>query len=206
MDRAKASPSTMTDAELVNLIVEHKTKMNGNPNFPTPKPTAVEFDAKTGPYLTADALVTSLEGQLKVAIKSRNDARPAAEGAIVERRDYVQTASGGSAPIILTSGFAVAGKRGPAAPPVPPAKLGATMGDHSGCVDTMWHGQHGRSFIIQICSDPMSDAGWRQLGFTTNSSFTAKGLTSGTKYWFRVCSLLGDVQSEWCGAIECMAA
>ncbi|MFA6562736.1 MAG: fibronectin type III domain-containing protein [Verrucomicrobiia bacterium] len=205
MDRVKASPAHMTDAELVDLIMGHKTSMNNNPNFPTPKPTVVEFDAATGPYLTDDALVTSLEGQLKIAINNRNDARPAAEAAIVERRDYVQTASGGVAAIILTSGFEVAAKPGPAAPPVPPADFAATMGDHSGYVDLMWHAQRGRSFILQVCNDPMNDAGWRQVGVTNKSSFTAKGLTSGTKYWFRVCSLLGDAQSEWCGAVECMA-
>ncbi|MCX6899914.1 MAG: fibronectin type III domain-containing protein [Verrucomicrobia bacterium] len=97
------------------------------------------------------------------------------------------------------------GTSGPAAPPVPPTKFAATMGDHSGCMDLMWHAQRGRSFKVQVCNDPMNEAGWRDAGFTNNSSFTVKSLTSGTKYWFRVCAILGDLQSEWCGAVECMA-
>ncbi|MFZ2640707.1 MAG: fibronectin type III domain-containing protein [Verrucomicrobiia bacterium] len=33
---------------------------------------------------------------------------------------------------------------------------------------------------------PTNNAHWRQAGVTTHSSFTVKGLTSGTKHWFRV--------------------
>ncbi|MBI5685447.1 MAG: fibronectin type III domain-containing protein [Verrucomicrobia bacterium] len=206
MDRVKFSPSTMTDDELVSLIKNHKTKMAGNANFQTLSPPPEEFDAKAQPYLDADAQVTGLEDELKIAIETRNSKRPAAEEVMLKRRDYVQTASGGSGSIILSSAFAIAAKPGgQAAPPVRPEGFAATMGNLRGSVDIMWHAQRRRSFIIQICEGALNDANWRQFGVTTNSRFTAKGLTSGAKYWFRVCAILGDAQSDWCAPVQCIA-
>ena len=45
---------------------------------------------------------------------------------------------------------------------------------------------------------PLSDANWKQASAPTNSSFTVKGLTSGTEYWFRVCGFLVVQQSNGC--------
>ena len=205
MDKVKVSPSGMLDKDFVGLINNHKTKMTDNPNFPTPSPTAQEFDTSTNPYLTAAALVTSLEDKNKIAIDDRIAKRPDAEQAILDRRDYVQKASGGVASIILSSGFAVAAKPGPPVPPHQPASFAATMGDLGGHVDTMWDAQRGRTFIVQSCEDPMSDENWKQAGVTTNSRYTVTGLTSGKKYWFRVCALLGDQQGPWSDPALCMA-
>ena len=90
-------------------------------------------------------------------------------------------------------------------PPQQPINFAATTSGVAGTVDTVWDAQGDSSFIVQICADPMNDANWRQVGITNDSSFTVRGLMSGTQYWFRVCALLGNEQSPWSDPALCMA-
>jgi len=94
---------------------------------------------------------------------------------------------------------------GPALPSQQPANFTASAGVLPGNVDTLWDAHQDCSFIVQMCADPMNDANWRQVGVTTHSILTVTGLMSGTKYWFRVCALLGDEQSPWSDPALCMA-
>lgn len=43
-----------------------------------------------------------------------------------------------------------------------------------------------------IDASTASDANWKQSAVTTNSSSTVKGLTNGTRHWFRVSPLIGN--------------
>lgn len=205
MDKVKAGVASMTDDDLVALILNHKTKTLNNTNFTTPSPSVADYATGTDPYLTAAASVKTLETQLAAAIMNRDHARPEAERVTSLRAAYVQSASGGKGEIILTSGFLVQGKPGPAGALVQPGSFTATMGDMPGNVDTMWHRQPGRSFIVQYTETPTDAASWKQAGVTTSSSYTAKGLVSGKKYFFRVCPVLGGEMGPWSDEASCMA-
>ena len=61
--------------------------------------------------------------------------------------------------------------------------------------------------IWQVCTDPMLEANWHQIGMDSKTKCTATGLISGTKYWFRVAALgtgTGN-QSPWSDPVLKMA-
>ena len=68
-------------------------------------------------------------------------------------------------------------------------------------------GAHG--YLWQICAgDPSVAANWQALGHGSCTGYTATGLTSGAKYWFRV-AVTGsgtDTQSPWSDVAQGMAA
>jgi len=85
--------------------------------------------------------------------------------------------------------------------------LSATTGDFVGTVDLAWDKVPGaRSYVIQMTTTPSDEASWKLAGSAVKSSFTAAGLTSGTKYWFRVAALGTAGQGPWSDPAEKMAA
>ena len=205
MDKIKGGVTGLTEDELVDLIVGHKAALVGNANFTTHSPGDADYATGTDPYLAAHAEVKDFETKLQAAFLKRQHARPEAEHVTSLRASYIQTASGGKGEIIVTSHFGLQAKAGPTGALVKPENFSATMSDLPTNVDTMWHRQRGRSFIVQYTETPTDAASWKQAGVTTSSSFTVKGLTSGKKYFFRVGAVLGGEQGAWSDEASCMA-
>ncbi|PYS47941.1 MAG: hypothetical protein DMF68_14680 [Acidobacteria bacterium] len=73
-----------------------------------------------------------------------------------------------------------------------------TVGDHDGEVDLQWDTVRGaRSYVIEISADPPTNTSWQHKTVSTKSRATIEGLTSGTKYWFRVAAVGANGQSGW---------
>ena len=82
--------------------------------------------------------------------------------------------------------------------PDAPTGLDVTMGDHDGELDLSWDPvSNAKSYLIQRSVDPNNAASWAHAGTSTKSSTTIDGLTSGTRYWFRVCAVGALGQSGW---------
>jgi hypothetical protein len=54
-----------------------------------------------------------------------------------------------------------------------------------------------RSYVIERSVEPGAATSWSYCGVSTKSSFTAKGLTSGSRFWFRVAAVNNNGQSGW---------
>ena len=79
-----------------------------------------------------------------------------------------------------------------------PMSLNVTNGDADGELDLSWEPVSGaKSYVIEISGDPPTNDSWKHAGVSTKSSWTATGLTSGTRYWFRVAAVSTGGQSGW---------
>ena len=89
--------------------------------------------------------------------------------------------------------------KGPATSgPDVPGDFTATGGDHDGEMDLSWDSvPRAKSYIIEMSVDPPTATSWTHAGVSTKSSFTVTGLTSGTRYWFRVAAVSTGGQSGW---------
>ena len=76
--------------------------------------------------------------------------------------------------------------------------LVATTGDFAGTVDLAWDKVAGsKSYEVQTTTTPDTEASWHHALTAPRSSGTVLGLTSGTKYWFRVAAIGSAGQGAW---------
>jgi predicted phage tail protein len=91
--------------------------------------------------------------------------------------------------------------------PTVPKRLTASAGDHDGEVDLSWDRLAGaKSYVVEKSVDPPTATGWSHTAVSTKSSFTVTGLTSGTRYWFRVAAINANGQSGWSDPASKMAS
>ena len=198
MAKVKLSLQNLTDDELLSLARAHISSMAGNANFTTPSPSAAAYLATTDAF---EAKITAKDNAVaaaKQATLERDAARDAIEDSTRQRGTYVETTSVGDAIKITSSGF---GMKAPAAPvgmPVQTEYLAPSIGDMEGEVDLTWDKVRGaNSYMIQKSPDPITGTSWTMGGVSTKSSATLSGLTSGTKYWFRVAAIGAAGQGPW---------
>ena len=87
-----------------------------------------------------------------------------------------------------------------------PAGLGGALGAMPGTVALWWEAVRGaRTYIVHMTLTPEIETSWQQFGICTSAKFTAKGLTTGTQYWFRVAALGTAGQGPWSSALERLA-
>ncbi|MEI6236400.1 MAG: fibronectin type III domain-containing protein [Planctomycetota bacterium] len=83
----------------------------------------------------------------------------------------------------------------------------APSSDMDGTVDLTWDKVRGaNSYMIQKSPDPITGGSWTMGAISTKSSATLSGLTSGTKYWFRVAAIGAAGQGAWSDPATKMAA
>lgn len=94
-----------------------------------------------------------------------------------------------NAEILESGGFQTffPGKEGPVGPMPPVEGLTARPGLGDGEVILIWDTIRGnKGFVIYITTTPLDAESWVKLDFTSITRYTATGLDTGTKYWFRV--------------------
>jgi chitodextrinase len=88
---------------------------------------------------------------------------------------------------------------------VAPANLQASTANNEGELKCKWNRVRGASsYVVECAGNP--NGPWTQVTVTTKSSHTASGLTSGTKYWFRVRAVGAEGFGPWSDLAVKMAA
>ena len=157
--------------------------------FSTPAPIEVaNLATSTSALDTARNNKASADNDAKIATQAQLAAEQVFNDDYAAYGRIGQTKSGGDPVKIGAIGLDVAaGHSAPIGALSAPVNLSATMSDLTGEVDLMCNPVTGaRMYIWQVCTDPMLDANWHQVGMNSKSSFAVTGLTSGTKYWNRV--------------------
>ncbi|HEX8494332.1 MAG TPA: fibronectin type III domain-containing protein [Pyrinomonadaceae bacterium] len=179
------------------LIVE---KMTANAaSFPNPMPALAAVTA------AIDAAEQAHQNALEARALSKQ--RTAALEELEEDLDemvrrlmgYVESASAGREDVILSAGMEVRDLPSPiGAVPGVPTSMSPTMGDQEGEIDLSWNAvPYAQSYIVDVSPSPATDDSWEQAAVVTTSSTTVQGLTSGSKYWFRVKAVGPGGQSGW---------
>jgi len=116
----------------------------------------------------------------------------------------VESEAKGSVTYITDAGFSVAGQKQSVGELPPPQNLVAKAGALEGTVKLRCKTVRGaRSYIFQVATS--ANGPWTQIAVSPRASWTAVGLTSGTKYWFRVQVVGTSGPSGWSGDEGCMA-
>jgi hypothetical protein len=173
--------------EKVQKTGEIVTSTTGNANFPTPNPTLATLTAK------ADSLAAAISAR-DIAKQTLDEMQAALLTAEAELdatltlfAAYVESASGGDAQKILSSGLALKGQASPVAAMPKVTGLDSTGSESEGSVILRWDAlKNAKTYEVQTCPDPITGGGWTSAGLPTKSTLTVSGLPTGGRCWFRV--------------------
>lgn len=209
MPKVKLELQLKNDEDLRVFANAHIAAMTGNPNFATPSPTAVVFDAKAAAYSAKLDDIAAKEAELASMRAEKDALRLDLEAALTSRGSYVDLTAAGDSAKILTSGFLVKSDPSPTSSLPQPGNLRATMGDNSGEIDLACDAVPKSKSYVWECSEHPDNAAptpWVQAKISTRSSITVVGLTPGKKYAFRVRAIgPNDVISPWSDEGICMS-
>jgi len=188
----------LTVSERVTLAGTIVAKMTGNPNFVTPVPALADMTAKMTAALTAYNTAEIKRSDAKGATEDLADAAKALDLVLTQTALYVENISAGNEAKILSAGMSIRDTATPVGPLSAPTDLYAEVGGGDGEIDLNWKPVFGaKSYLIQMTTDPNVPDSWAFKRNSTESFTVILGLTSGTKYWFRVAAMGAAGQGDF---------
>jgi hypothetical protein len=198
MAKVKLNFRRLSVAEKIAKAQQIVTALTGNASFPNPNPPLATITTGTNSLSGAYATALAAKAALKAAVADQSAKEDALDQLISQIASYVESVAGMDETLINSAGMDA--KAPPSAPQMPdtPSSLESTVGDHDGQIDLSWDPVSGaKSYVIQQSADPPTTTSWAHDSTSTKSSTTVDGLTSGTRYWFRVSAVGPRGQSGW---------
>ena len=199
MAKIRLNLSGLSTAQKLAKAEQVVPAMTGNPTYPTPTPTLASISTAATELRTADAESVAARQTAKEKTAIKNQKEEKLEQLLTQLAAHVESVAGGDEQKILSAGFDVR-TVGVVTTETPDAPQGltATVGDHEGEIDLSWDTVPGaKSYVIGQSADSGTPVTWSHAAVSTRSSYTANGLTSGTRYWFRVAAVNNNGQSGW---------
>ncbi len=174
------------------------TKSTNNPDVPGNTAVLALFSTAQTKLDAANAKWEAHKQAGAMIMAERDAAETEWDGTIVGLAAFTQSATGGSAPKILSTGFDVK------AEPAPPQPVGQVME-----VRVSFNGMPGYSkvgwkresnadaYVVQRSPDPITEASWANQGTVTEAKFEGNGVVPGQKYWYRVAAVNRLGQGAW---------
>ena len=195
MAKTRLNLGSLTIAEKIAKAQQIVAALTGNASFPTPSPALANITSAANELKTAsdDVLVVRQSGKEKTAVQNQKE--DALNQLLTQCAAYVESVAGNNEQLILSAGLDMrAAAVSNTDPPNQPQALTATAGDHDGEIDLSWDTVGGaKSCVVEKSGDPVTPTTWSHAGVSTRSNYTADGLTSGTRYWFRVAAVNSTV-------------
>lgn len=170
-------------------------RITGNPNFTTPVPALAAVTDS----------ITALESAYNTSRKSgpaqtsvMYDKEEILDKLLTQLASYVEFTADGDETIALSSGMNLKNKV-----TSHPYMFGIVNGKQEGEVKLTTLVKPRATYIWEICVDPfptfsaVGNNAWKQLKITTLAKVTVGNLTPAQKYWFRVATVVKDVQGSW---------
>lgn len=199
MSKIKLNLSSLTIPEKIAKAELIAAALTGNASFPTPTPALATFGLAKDELANAYSEAQRARQEAKAKTTIQNNKEDALDQLFSQLAAYVESIAGSNEELIFSAGMdpRAAAVAATGAPQQPQA-LTPTAADHDGEIDLSWDRVQGaRSYVIQQSGDPVTPTSWSYRGVSTKSSFTAAGLTSGTRFWFRVAAINSNGQGGW---------
>jgi hypothetical protein len=167
---------------MLRFIVE---KMTGNPNFLNP---IVPLDAMNQLADDLEAAITMAKQGSPEARSLRDDLFEQGKVLLAAQADYVQAECRGDRTKLLSSGFDLAKTPEPRGIPAVPENVLVRMTGKTGQVELRFNGSKIAVgyHMFMTDKDPLVNADWEPVGYTTRSRHLFEGLVSYKPYWFAV--------------------
>jgi hypothetical protein len=198
MSKVKLNLRGLSALEIIALGRKIRKALDNNPDFPNPQPPLATLTSAINDLETAVADLDKSKQETATKVSIKDDKQAAAVAVLRQTAAFVEAVGGDNESLILSAGMEVRSPASPSQPPSAPGDLSTTEGDHEGEVDLHWNKIKGaKSYEIQRSPDPPTSTSWAHAAVSAKSSATISGLTSGTRYWFRVAAITSAGQSGW---------
>jgi len=198
MSKIRLNLSKLSIPDKVNKAEQIVLKMTGNANFPTPSPALLAITTAANELKTSYAEAQAARQTQKEKTATQNTREEILDELLTKEAAFVESVAGNNEEIILSSGMDMRATGVTAtAPPEQPQALAPFAGDRDGEIDLSWDRvPSAKSYVIEKSADPQA-ASWQHAGVATKAMFTAEGLPSGSRFWFRVAAVNNNGQSGW---------
>lgn len=195
----------------VNKVRQWVTGMTGNAHFAAPNPaptppladvTQLADDAETAinNYNNAVTFCAMRLAEKRAALKALRQAAPPLQG-------YVQSVAGNDPTIVLSANMEIVPMAPPVGELVAPEKLVVKTNGLEGVIRLNWPRVRGtRNYAVERTTNPNDSATWEQIAMPPRASYVDEGLTSGTKYWYRVAANGAAGLGPWSNVASKVAA
>jgi Fibronectin type III domain len=198
MPRIKLNLSKLSILEKLDLAKQISKSLTGNASFPAPTPPIATLDTAASNLQTAHDGVVAARQEAKNKTAIQNQMEDELDDLLTRMGGYVSSVSGDDEALITSAGMSVQQPKASAGPPTLPQSFAAMTGDSDGEIDLSCNAVNGaQSYIFEMSLQAPPNAAWTHIQTTTKSSLTVTGLTSGTRYWFRVAAINANGQSGW---------
>ena len=197
MSKIKLNLRSLSIPEKIARSQQIVTALTGNPNFTAPHPPLAQVTAAINELEAASNAAQAARQEAKARTAAQNSKEEALDRILTQLVAYVESIAGDDEQLIMSAGLDVRAPSTAGTAPPPPA-LTATARDREGEIDLSWDAVRGaRSYVIERSPDPPTASSWTHAGVSIRTQATIEGLTSGTRYWFRVASVTADGQGPW---------
>lgn len=199
MAKVKLNLRNLSTLEIVDLGRRVVRALTGNAAFPSPQPTLAVLTAGIDALETANNNLETSRQEVATNLQIRDDQQAAILTLLRQASAFVESVAGEDESLILSAGMGVRSAASvQSQEPGAPGNLSGSQSDHEGEIDLHWDTVKGaKSYEIQRSADPPTPTSWEHAAVSVKSSATISGLTSGTRYWFRVAAVTSGGQSGW---------
>ena len=200
MAKVRLGLKKMSVLDKIALATRIVTAMTGNPNFPAPVPALADITAVKIGMQTVYNNALTLRQQSNAATYLQAKKEKEIDRILTQVALYVENISAGNDTKISSAGMSVRHSITPIGPLSVPKKLSAKAGQNDGEIILNWEPVRGaRSYVVEITTDANVPSSWKHKTNVTESSASIRGLTSGTKFWFRVAGVGAAGQGPYSG-------
>jgi hypothetical protein len=174
------------------------TKETANPNVPGNTAVLAAFAAKQTALEAANQAVLAAREAGRLATLAQTNAEYEWRGALTLLAAFTETATGGEAEKILTTGFDIREAGTPIPLPGAVENLMVKLNGFPGHSKITWKPISGADgYVIQGSVDPITATSWTEPVIATKASVNGNGAAPGQKYWYRVAAFNAAGQGPW---------
>jgi hypothetical protein len=193
--------SNKSNAEVVESAITIHTDLTGNANVPTPNPTLAALQTLITAADNAINDYNASKTNLATKKEVRDNAMAALKTGLMTEASTVQTATGGDAAKILSTGFKVKTHASPIGIPDQVVDLKVSSGAEERVLRAVWKPVRGaKSYEIESSPDPIGPTTWVSKGSTTKAQANVNSFTSGERISLRIRALGSAGAGAWSDA------
>lgn len=198
MSRIKLNLRQLPVTEKIAKARKIVTALTENASFPNPTPPLETITAAVNSFDAAYAATQVTRQQVKTRLSDQSSREEVLDQLMIQLAAHVESVAGTNDNLIHSAGMDTKAVPSVSAMPTPPAGFSAIAGDHDGEIVLSWDRiVKAKSYVIEQSPDPPTATSWAHAGVATKASMMINGLTSGTRYWFRVAAVGSSGQSGW---------